>query len=603
MEKKRIWRSLFVILMVALSVLYVLPTLAPDSVPKWYPFKKQLNFGLDLKGGLELRYTVDYKKAILENSRDLMFRTQDFLVRETREGEENDEVTNEERAVIKKSMTFTVPRFDTVRIESDDEELMDMLTVETIEDRIDVRYTKLDDGEGAMLLVMRPSEIEAIKKEVVAQTLSIIRKRIDAFGLVEPDVRLSGDSDIDVQLPGVSKDQMSVVRDRIGQTARLTFRIVDSKNDFFADAKADLATFQRQYPAKSKGIEIVRFSDRFQARAEKKSHLVAFVHYLHKINKLPDDHVVGYYFVEEEDAGKVLKSYYRTEYLFVEARVTGDQLARARVFYKETGEPYVSLTFTSLGATLFGEVTEAHVGDYLAIMLDDDINSAPVIKEAITGGAAQITLGGNQSSSELLQEAQSLVTVLTHGAYKAPVHKIQDHEVGPSLGKDSIAAGVLSLSVGGILVILFMLIYYRMAGIVANIALVLNLVFVLAILIAFNSALTLPGLAGIVLTIGMAVDANVIIYERIREELRAGKQARPAIETGYAKSFWTIIDAQLTTALAGVILMNFTTGPIYGFAVTLLIGIICSVFTALYVTKLVFYWMLDKRIIKEQVSI
>jgi preprotein translocase subunit SecD len=299
----------------------------------------------------------------------------------------------------------------------------------------------------------------------------------------------------------------------------------------------------------------------------------------------------------------VLKSYYRTEYLFGEAKVTGDHLARARVFYKDTGEPYVSLTFTSLGATLFGEVTEAHVGEYLAIMLDDDINSAPVIKEAITGGAAQITLGGNQSSSELLQEAQSLVTVLTHGAYKAPVHKIQDHEVGPSLGKDSIAAGVLSLSVGGLLVILFMFLYYRVAGLVANLALVLNITFVVAILIAFNSALTLPGLAGIVLTIGMAVDANVIIYERIREELRAGKTARAAIETGYAKSFWTIIDAQLTTALAGIILMNFTTGPIYGFAVTLLIGIICSVFTALYVTKLVFYWMLDKRIIKEQVSI
>jgi preprotein translocase subunit SecD len=603
MEKKRFWRSMLVFLLFVFSVLYVLPTLAPNSMPKWYPFKKQLNFGLDLKGGLELRYTVDYKKAILENSRDLMFRIQDFLVRETKQKELDEEVTTDERAALKDKMTFTVPRFDTVRIECDDAELLGLLTMETIEDRIDVRYTKLEEGSNVIKLVMRASEVEAIKKEVVDQTLSIIRKRIDAFGLVEPDVRLSGDSNIDVQMPGVSKDQMEMVRERIGQTARLTFRIVDNKNDFFASAKADLASFQKAYPNKSKGVEIVKFSDRFQARAEKKSHLVAFVHYLHKANKLPDDHVVGYYFVEEEESGKVLKSYYRTEYLFGEAKVTGDHLARARVFYKDTGEPYVSLTFTSLGATLFGEVTEAHVGEYLAIMLDDDINSAPVIKEAITGGAAQITLGGNQSSSELLQEAQSLVTVLTHGAYKAPVHKIQDHEVGPSLGKDSIAAGVLSLSVGGLLVILFMFLYYRVAGLVANLALVLNITFVVAILIAFNSALTLPGLAGIVLTIGMAVDANVIIYERIREELRAGKTARAAIETGYAKSFWTIIDAQLTTALAGIILMNFTTGPIYGFAVTLLIGIICSVFTALYVTKLVFYWMLDKRIIKEQVSI
>jgi preprotein translocase subunit SecD len=604
MEKRRIWRSLFVILLFVFSVIYVLPTLLPNgSLPKWYPFKKQLNFGLDLKGGLELRYTVDYKKAILENSRDLMLRVQHYLVRQIKGKEFDQEVTTEELAELRERIVFTVPRFDTVRIESEDAELMGLLTTETLEDRIDARYTKLEESDTVYTLVMSSREVESIKKEVVEKTLSIIRKRIDAFGLLEPDVRISGDSNIDVQLPGVSKDQMGMVRERIGQTARLTFRIVDTKNDFFADVKGDLATFKEKYPTKSKTVEVARFGDRYQARAEKKSHLVAFMHYLHKTSKIPDDHVIGYYFVEEEDAGKVLKSYYRTEYLMAETRVSGEHLARSAVFYKQSGEPYVSLTFTALGASLFGEVTETNVGEYLAIMLDDDINSAPVIKEAITGGAAQISLGGNRSSNEMLSEAQSLVTVLTHGAYKAPVHKIQDHEVGPSLGKDSIDAGVMSLAVGGILVIIFMLIYYQLAGVVANIALILNLLFVLAILIAFNSALTLPGLAGIVLTIGMAVDANVIIYERIREELRAGKMARPAIETGYSKSFWTIIDAQLTTALAGVILMNFTSGPIYGFAVTLLIGIVCSVFTALFVSKLIFNWMLDKRIIKERVSI
>jgi len=603
MDKKRFWRSLFVILVFLFGVAYVTPSLFPDGkLPKWYPFKKKLNFGLDLKGGLELRYTVDYKKAILENSRDLMFRLQDYMVRQWKGKEYDVEVTREELDELKKKVKFSVPSFDTVRLESDDEELMGIVSVEALEDRVDARYTKVEQ-DGAILLVMRGDDVEHIKNEVVEQTLTVIRKRIDAFGLVEPDVRVSGDSDIDVQLPGVSQEQMDVVRERIGQTARLTFRIVDHKNDFFSTIKGDLADFKEKYPGKSKGVEIVKFGGRYQARCEKKSHLVAFVHYLQKEDKLPDDHVVGYYYVEEDDGGKVMKSYYRTEYLFAEVRVSGEHLARARVFYKQSGEPYVSLTFTSQGATLFEEVTGDHVGEYLSIMLDDDINSAPVIKEMISGGAAQITLGGNRSSSEILREAQSLVTVLTHGAYKAPVHKIQDHEVGPSLGKDSIEAGVMSLLVGGILVVFFMLIYYRMAGVVANIALALNIVFVMAILIAFNSALTLPGLAGIVLTIGMAVDANVIIYERIREELRAGKQPRPAIETGYAKSFWTIIDAQLTTALAGVILMNFTTGPIYGFAITLLIGIVCSVFTALFVTRLVFNWMLERKIIREKVSI
>lgn len=603
MEKKKFWRSLLIFMLFLFSVAYILPTLVQgDSMPKWYPFKKKLNFGLDLKGGLELRYTVDYKRAIEENSRDLMFRIQDFMVREWKKKELDAEVTREELDELKAKVKFSVPAFDTVRLESDDEELLDIISVETLEERIDLRYVKVDEDRG-FKLVMSGGEVENIKKEVVEQTLSIIRKRIDAFGLVEPDVRVSGGSNIDVQLPGVSKDQMAMVRERIGQTARLTFRIVDDKSDFFSTAKGDLADFKESYPEKSKGVEIVKYGGRYQVRADKKSHVVSFIHYLQKTDKFPDDHVVGYYFVEEGDAGKVLKSYYRTEYMLAEVRVSGEHLARARVFYKQSGEPYVSLTFNSQGAGLFGEVTTENVGNYMAIMLDDDINSAPVIKEAITGGAAQISLGGNKSSNEILREAQSLVTVLTHGAYKAPVHKIQDHEVGPSLGKDSIDAGVLSLIVGGILVIFFMLIYYRMAGVVANMALILNLIFVLAILIAFNSALTLPGLAGIVLTIGMAVDANVIIYERIREELRAGKAPRPAIETGYQKSFWTIIDAQLTTALAGVILLNFTTGPIYGFAVTLLIGIICSVFTALYVTKLVFYWMLDRKIVKESVSI
>jgi len=603
MEKKRFWRSLLVFLLFLFSVLYVLPTVLPEgAIPKWYPFNKRLNFGLDLKGGLELRYTVDYKKAILENSRDLMFRLQDYLVRESKQKEPGDEILKEELDEVRSKVTCTVPTFDTVRVVTTDEALRALITTEAVEDKIDPRYTLIEQ-DGAVLLVMRAQDVERIKKEVVDQTLSIIRKRVEAFGLVEPDVRMSGNSDIDVQLPGVSKEQMEVVRERIGQTARLTFRIVDHETDFFSTVKEDLESFRQVSPEKGKTVEISKFGDRFQAKSDKKSNLVAFIHYLQKERKLPDDHVVGYYFVEEDEGGRVVKSYYRTEYLFAAVRVSGDHLARSGVFYKDSGEPYVSLTFTGQGATLFEEVTREHVGDYLAIMLDDDINSAPVIKEVIAGGQASITLGGNQSASQILQEAQSLVTVLTHGAYKAPVHKIQDHEVGPSLGKDAIDAGILSFIVGALSVVLFMGIYYRMAGVIADVALAMNVVFIFAVLVAFNSALTLPGLAGIVLTLGMAVDANVIIYERIREELRAGKPARSAIEIGYSKSFWTIFDSQLTTALAGVILMNFTTGPVYGFAVTLLVGIICSVFTALYVTKLIYEWMLDRKIIKETVSI
>jgi len=603
MDKKRFWRSLFVALLFVFSVLYIIPTLLPaDSLPKWYPFTKKLNFGLDLKGGLELRYTVDYKKAILENTRDLMFRIQDFMVRQSKQKQPEDEVTPDELAEIRKQATFSIANFDTLKIESANAELLSLISVEVLEEKIDPRYVKVEE-DGAIKLVMRGFDIDVIKKEVVEQTMSIIRKRIDAFGLVEPDVRISGDSDIDVQLPGVGKEQMDMVRERIGQTARLTFRMVDDKADFFSGVSDDLEAFKQRFPDKAKGLEITRFAGKMQAKADKKSNLVAFMHFLQQRGKVPDDHVVGYYFVEEDEGGRVVRSYYRTEYLFAEVRVSGEHLARSGVFYKDTGEPYVSLTFTGHGATLFEEVTREHVGDYMAIMLDDDINSAPVIKEVIGGGQASITLGGNRSAAELLREAQSLVTVLTHGAYKAPVHKIQDHEVGPSLGRDSIRAGVFSMIVASILVFVFMVFYYRVAGLIADMALLLNVVFILAILVGFNSALTLPGLAGMVLTIGMAVDANVIINERIREEIRSGKMPRSAIESGYNKSFWCIFDSQLTTALAGVVLLNFTTGPVYGFAVTLLIGIICSVFTALYVTKLVFFWMLDKKLIRDRVSI
>jgi len=549
MDKKRFWKALFVGIMFVFSVLYILPTVMPaDTLPKWYPFEKQLNFGLDIKGGLELRYTVDYKKAVLENSRDLMFRTEELLARAMREENqgkdieewdegENNKPTPEELEAVQKLVTFSVPTFDTVRLVTSDSTVLDILSKDFLETNLDARYVKVDAAEGdGIEFHMKAEEIKRLKTEVVDQTLSIIRKRIDAFGLVEPDVRVSGESDSDVQLPGVSADQMDMVRDRIGQTARLTFRIVDTKTDF-ANLRGELEGFKARFPDKAEGIEFASFGEdnRVQAKSPKKSNLVAFMNYLQAEGKLGERKTVGYFFVEEREKGQVVRSYYRTEILDAEARVSGEHLSRSRVGFDEKGSPYVSLNFTSNGGRLFGELTEEHVGEFLAILLDDDINSAPVIKEKIAGGSAQITLGAG-NPSEQLKEAQSLVTVLTHGAYKAPVHKVQDHVVGPSLGKDAIDAGVFSFALGAILVLLFMGFYYRQAGIVADLALIANMIFILATLIGFNSALTLPGLAGIVLTLGMAVDANVLIYERIREEIRAGKPPRAAIETGFQKS-------------------------------------------------------------------
>jgi len=365
--------------------------------------------------------------------------------------------------------------------------------------------------------------------------------------------------------------------------------MVDHEARFFADKKEQVDSFKTANPDKAPTLDWVTSADPY-LRAINKSEIIAFT----KTTNVPDDHIVSYEFVEIRDKGVVTDKFWRTHYLFRSVEVSGDRVTRSFTAYDEKGEPFVSLEFDRRGASEFETTTRNNVGNDMAILLDDEVSSAPNIKEAIAGGRARITMGGSRPPQEILKDSQALVTVLTHGAYKAPVHKVHDYEVGPSLGGDTVDAGVLAMSVGSIFVIIFMLLYYRLAGVVANLALLLNVVLILAILVAFNAALTLPGMAGIILTIGMAVDANVIINERVREELRAGRTLRAAIQTGYSRAFWTVFDANITTALAGLILLNYTTGPLHGFAVTLLIGIVCSMFTAVYVTRRMFEMMLDR---------
>jgi preprotein translocase subunit SecD len=228
----------------------------------------------------------------------------------------------------------------------------------------------------------------------------------------------------------------------------------------------------------------------------------------------------------------------------------------------------------------------------MAIVLDDTVYSAPVIRERISGGSAQV------SGSFSEQEATDLAIVLRAGSLPAPVTILEDRTVGPSLGLDSINKGIFSVLVGGALVVVLMLVYYNLSGLVANIALILNVVFIMALLSLFKATLTLPGIAGIVLTVGMAVDANVLIFERIREELRLGKTPRNAVDSGYAKAFVTIIDANVTTLIAALVLFQFGTGAVKGFAVTLSIGILASLFTAIFVTRVVFDFFLERRQVK-----
>lgn len=263
--------------------------------------------------------------------------------------------------------------------------------------------------------------------------------------------------------------------------------------------------------------------------------------------------------------------------------LTGDLLADAQVrIDNRFNDSYVAIDFNAVGAKRFDQITAANVGKRMAIVLDDTVYSAPVIRERISGGSAQI------SGSFTEQEATDLAIILRAGSLPAPVVILENRTVGPSLGQDSINQGILSVLIGGLLVMVAMLVYYKFSGLVANVVLILNVVLIMAILSILGATLTLPGIAGIVLTIGMAVDANVLIFERIREEVRLGRTAKAALEAGFEKAKLTIIDANVTTLIAALVLFQFGTGPVKGFAVTLSVGIISSLFTAVIVSRLIF---------------
>ncbi len=385
-------------------------------------------------------------------------------------------------------------------------------------------------------------EIENIKDYAVRQALETMRNRIDQFGVSEPTLQRQSGNRILIQLPGVADPERAIAL--LGKTARLEFKMVDDQANI-QDAVA---------------------------------------------GKLPE----GTELLYERNVNKATGAVKETPLVVYNKTVlTGDLLSDANVrIDSRFNEPYVSITFNAVGAKRFDQVTAANVGKRMAIVLDGTVYSAPVIRERIAGGSAQI------SGSFTSQEATDLAIILRAGSLPAPVKILENRTVGPSLGQDSIDKGIKSIWVGAFLVVLAMIIYYQLSGIVAVIALTLNLVFITAMLSLFGATLTLPGLAGIVLTIGMAVDANVLIFERIREEIRLGRAPKLALDSGYGKAFITIVDANLTTLLAALVLFQFGTGPVRGFAVTLSIGIITSLFTAIFVSRVIFDLFMKGREIK-----
>ena len=437
--------------------------------------------------------------------------------------------------------------------------------------------TSAEDGRAFRLISQEETNV---RDNAVEQTIKAIRNRADRFGVTEPSIARRGATNIVIQLPGVKDPDRALAM--IGKTAQLEFKMVDAAGTA-PFSTLDASTLPASAELKNYTFEGASGQARtdfyFEFKTGEKDALRAALEPL-----IPSDSELTF-------GGSDREGYLRTYVLEAKAGITGDYLIDATVDRNpELPTDYeVSMQFDPKGARIFERLTEKSVGRLMAIVLDDVVSSAPRIQTKIPGGRARITLGGGYGNPNAkLQEANDLVQVLKAGALPAPVEVREKREVGQTLGEQSVLDGRNAILLGSVLVFIFMLIYYKASGIVANIALLTNVLLVAAVLALFEATLTLPGMAGIVLTIGMAVDANVIIFERIREEIRAGKSPMAAVDAGYEKAFSTIMDANITTFIAGVVLLQYGTGPVRGFAVTLMVGIVCSVFTAIYVTRLVF---------------
>jgi preprotein translocase subunit SecD len=422
-------------------------------------------------------------------------------------------------------------------------------------------YPLLDASSRGQDLVLKiaDKEVKKIKDNAVDQALETIRNRIDQFGVAEPTIIRQGENEIVVQLPGVKDPRRAI--ELVGRTALLEFKLVDDEAPVAAQLPQSVA------PGDEEKV-VSQFAD-----------------------KIPADDEILFEKKMNRETGAVTKI---PLLLKKQAVLTGSLLSEAKVSLDNRfGEPYVSISFNSEGAKLFEEVTGANVKKRLAIILDNTVYSAPVIQEKIGGGNAQIT--GNFT----MDDAKDLSIVLKAGALPAPLKMLQNVTVGPSLGSDSIAAGTSAGIIGTIAVILFMIVYYKLSGVIADFALVLNIVLLFGAMASLNATLSLPGIAGIILAIGMAVDSNVLMFERIRDEIRAGKTPRAAVDSGYHKAFWTIFDSHVTTLITAAVLFQFGTGPIKGFAVTLSLGVLINLYTALIGTKTVFDLINSRREVKK----
>ncbi len=565
MRKNIVWRFVLVGLLTVISIFIVLPSFV-NQLPQWWkgllPSAK-LNLGLDLKGGTYIVFGVDIDKAVKD---DL-----------TRKANELKDLLSGKNIVVQ-SISVTTTGEINLKLSNinDTDKLLTVLK----DDFPDLQ--KLDVSQPpSFAFALTTAETTYMKNNILNQAVENIRNRVDQFGVTEPIIQPQGNDQIIVELPGI-KDPTRAI-EIIGKTAQLEFMLVDNNPAFLAQMIKDTKNlpdgiYSGSTPVTLSTGETINSPYLW---AYNKNQLEQFL-----AGKVPSQYVVGYQVNRDKNTNLTT---YQTYILEKDVSMTGDMLTDARMeIGGEYNQPYVGIRFNSRGARLFDQLTAAHVGERLAIVLDDIVYSAPVIRERISGGVAQIT------GSFTENESKDLAIVLRAGALPAPVKILMKNVVGPTLGSDSIREGMTAAVAGAVFVVVFMLLYYIIAGVIADIGLIINVIMLLAILALFGATLTLPGIAGIILSIGMAVDTNVLNFERTREELKLGKPIRTAVDAGYDKAFYTIIDSHITTLITAIILYIFGTGPIKGFAVTLSIGVTLNLFTGLFATRTFFDYLNSK---------
>lgn len=554
------FRFSFLAVLVIGALMAITPTFLNLKDDSSFPVKSKINLGLDLQGGLYMVLGIDFNKVY------------------------RDEVVGYAKKAVATLKDAGIEATVGTLNASDAKDPKHSVVI-TKESDLDAAKAKLREfynyplrltGEEGPTLTygLGRDFIKEIEDTALSKSIEVIRNRIDEFGVTEPEIVSQGSDRIVVQLPGV-KD-INRAKDLIGKTAKLEFKFVN-------DSIPPTALTDWLDKVKKAGIEYKkgeRFSD-----------------YVRQINEfLKNDLPAGNEIAFSKTMNKVTNEITNLEPYLVEmsSSLTGEELQEALVrIDQQQNRPYVGLEFKPNGAKIFENITGANVGKRLAIVLDGNVYSAPVVQGRIAGGSAQITLGAGDYNATM-SEARDLALVLRAGALPVELVFEEQRVVGPSLGADAIDKAQMAAIIGAFLVLTFMCIYYKFSGVIATATIILNVLFTIACLIGLGATLSLPGIAGIALTVGMAVDGNILIYERIREEIRAGLTPFEAVRVGFEKAFWAIADANITTALAGICLLNFGTGPVRGFAVTLLIGIATTVYTSYFVSKVLFEMYVGK---------